>query len=1409
MSAAAPEAAPADPDAPDTPDAADVPTASDAGLPGVSRLRLLAGCALLVGLAFVQDPGFLVPDTKFDLVAAPGDFLTRALHLWDGEGAFGQTQNQAYGYLWPMGPFFALGDLLAPGWAVQRAWQALVLCVAFVGAARLARALGVRSDAACLIAAGAYALSPRMLTVLGPISIEAWPSALAPWVLLPLVVGATRGSPRRAAAWSAFAVAMVGGVNAAATFAVVPLGALWVLSRSPGPRRRALMVWWPAFTLLATLWWLVPLLLLGAYSPPFLDYIETSAVTTFPTTLTDALRGTSNWVPYVDPASRAGNDLVTTGYLAVNSGVVMLVGVVGLLDRQWAHRRFLVLGVLTGLLMVTAGHVGAVDGWLAPDLRTLLDGVLSPLRNVHKFDPVLRLPLVLGMAWALDRVLTAEPGTVRPRLERLAFTGMTLVTVAGAALPALSARLEPAGATLGVPGYWTEAADYLAAESDGGVALLAPGSTFGSYVWGTPRDEPMQWLADSRWAVRNVIPLAPTGGIRMLDEVERRFAQGDGSLGLTAYLRRAGVEHLVVRNDLATSDDVPDPVLVHQAIAESPGIVKAAEFGPRLGGEAHLDTPGGRVVVNAGRQATYAAIEVYDVGGAPAATGRDATVVAGGPEDLLDLMELGAIGGEPTVLGVDVPDGDLAALPTGRVVLTDGLRDRERQFARIHDGASAVRDPGAARRTSSPAADYTLGGAEGDRRWRTTVRLDGATALTASSSTSDADHPGGTRPGEMPAAALDGDDTTAWVSGPGDEEPAWWRLDLEDDVPATVTLTGGDGADANQSVRVETAAGTTDRVLLGPGDAREVALPAGRSRWLRVVDGSSAGGQLSLAEVALPDVDVRRRLVLPALPDSWGAPDAVVLRAARDARTGCVAVGVGVRCAADRAVPAEEPTGLRRVVRLPAAATYDARLTVVPAAGRSLDRLALRGQPVSVTASSSPVDDPRAGPVAAVDGDPGTTWLAAVDDEQPRLSVRWLDRRLVDGLTLATDADTAAAPPTRVRVEWPGGEVEADVVDGKVSFPPVRVDRLVVRVLQAAPVNDLDFAAQSRPVPVGISELTVDGVPYLPLGLSADPVTLRCGSGPDLRVGDTTVRTAVTASPLELARGLAVPALPCATSGGSATSEASDDVPVSLPTGETDFDALGTGSFSVASVVLSRDADLSAARTPTYAADGSVGRRVDVADGDRVVVLHENANAGWAATLAGRDLEPVTVDGWQQAFLLPADEDARTGGTVEVRYAPDTTYRAGLLVGALALVALGAVLLLTRRRWAGPDHPPVGPARLPTSLLAVGGVVVVGVLAGWGGVVVGLVAAAVAWALDRWAPDVAPLALALPVLVATLPYLVTPWGSTDGWAGTSAWPHYLVVASLASLLVLAREPADRAGRRPRSLRRSAGRSTTR
>ena len=957
---------------------------------------MVAACVVLVGLAFAQEPGFIVPDTKTDLAVAPEVLLSRAAHLWDAVAAGGQLQNQAYGYFWPIGPFFWVGSVLdIQPWAVQRAWLALVLCVAFLGTALLVRALGVRSDVAVILAGIAYALSPRMLSVLGSISIEAWPGALVPWVLLPLVVGSSRGSPRRAAALSAVAVATVGGVNAAATFSVIPLAAVWLLTRAPGPRRRTMMLWWPVFVLVGTLWWLVPLFVLGAYSPPFLDFIESAANTTFSTTLFDSLRGTSNWVPYVDVSAKAGNDLIRLFHLPVLSGVVLLLGVVGLLHPRNQHRQFLALGLAVGMLMVTAGHLGVVHGWGAGPMQSVLDGVLAPLRNVHKFDPIIRLPLVIGLAWTVDeawqglQARRTEQPDLEERARRLQLRVLVVtavIAVIGASMPAYTGRITPNG-FLSVPDYWQETADWLEERDDDGLALLAPGSSFGVYAWGNPRDEPMQFLAQSRWAVRNAVPLTPPGNIRMLDAVERRFAQGLGSAGLAPYLQRAGIGYLVVRNDLAKLPDNPDTVLVHQALRNSPGLRRVATFGPDVGGEAHLDTKGQRVLINGGWQSEYPAVEIFEVeaGGDFATEAGAPTRVVGGPEDLLDLADLGVVGEQPTLLANDAATESAP----GSVVLTDGQRSIERSFGRVHDGASETRVPGQTRRLGSPTPDYLLPGAA---RWSTTAYVEGAASVTASSSMSDASAVGTNQPGEQPYAAIDGRDETTWRANFRPDQQAWWRVDLEK--PRRVDC----GPDHGWPDAARGGSRPDPARALRRGRHRTRAPPArsefgdAETDFVRVEDASDRpGNRLTLSEVEVPDVAVRRGLRLPRLPDVWGTPDTIALRAVSDARRGCAEVDGDVRCVGDRDVAGEEEFEFQRRFDLPDAETYRTRIEADVRPGSALARAVLAQQPVNVTASSTGTPDPRASVLAAVDGDARTTWTADQTDDEPLLSLSWVD----------------------------------------------------------------------------------------------------------------------------------------------------------------------------------------------------------------------------------------------------------------------------------------------------------------------------------------------------------------------------------------------------------------------------------
>ncbi|HYT10298.1 MAG TPA: alpha-(1-_3)-arabinofuranosyltransferase family protein, partial [Mycobacteriales bacterium] len=729
----------------------------------VHRLRVLIASAALVALAFSQQPGLIVGDTKADLVLDPGGFLRRALSAWDPLQGFGQLPNQSYGYLWPIGPFFWAGDGIGlPAWVVQRSWWALLLVVGFTGALRLAGELRIGAPSTRLVAALTYALSPRVLSELGSLSVEVWPAAVLPWVLVPLVRGA-RGelSPRRAAAWSGVAVACLGGVNAAATLAVLPLPALYLATRPRAVRRR-LVAWWAPTTLLATAWWVLPLLVLGRYAYPFLTLIEDAGVTTQVATVTNTLRGTSHWLGFLvvhgAPRWPAGFDLAVSPVPVAASAAVAALGLAGLLLPGLRERRWLLGGVLLGTALVALGHSGALTGPLAPTVRELLDGPLAPLRNVHKADPLIRLPFALGLA----HLLTV--GT-RVRWRRLPVPGLAVAAVAallaGTAAPAWSGRLAPAGAYQQTPAYWRDVAAWLsgrAASDGGGRALLVPSSNFADYRWGSPQDEPLQALARSPWAVRDAVPLGAPGATRLLDALDARLATGQPSAAYASVLARAGVRYVVVRNDIDVNGSGSErPGVVWAALAGSPGIHTVATFGPRM---PSAYAPQDAVV---GSAEGPPAVEVFEVGSAPQRVAvyprAGAVALSGGPEGALPLADAGLLDGRAVLAAADLPASPAGAVDA--VVGTDTMRRRS-----LNPGA----DPG---RRYSPTLSATQ---EPDRRdvtpypgptHESVALLEGSAEATASSSAADPFAAAYRGPDRRPAAAVDGDPATAWISDAG------------------------------------------------------------------------------------------------------------------------------------------------------------------------------------------------------------------------------------------------------------------------------------------------------------------------------------------------------------------------------------------------------------------------------------------------------------------------------------------------------------------------------------------------------------------------------------------------------------------------------------------------------------------
>ena len=74
--------------------------------------------------------------------------------------------------------------------------------------------------------------------------------------------------------------------------------------------------------------------------------------------------------------------------------------------------------------------------------------------------------------------------------------------------------------------------------------------------------------------------------------------------------------------------------------------------------------------------------------------------------------------------------------------------------------------------------------------------------------------------------------------------------------------------------------------------------------------------------------------------------------------------------------------------------------------------------------------------------------------------------------------------------------------------------------------------------------------------------------------------------------------------------------------------------------------------------------------------LHQNANSGWVATLGGKTLTPVKLDGWQQAYVVPAG----AGGVITLRFAPVRFYHAWIILSAAGALALLALATARRRR---------------------------------------------------------------------------------------------------------------------------------
>jgi len=1368
--------------------------------------------AISLALTFAQSPGQISPDTKLDLTANPLRFLVRATNLWNSELPFGQAQNQAYGYLFPHGTFFLLGHLVGlPGWITQRLWWALLLTVGFWGLLRVAEALQIGSPASRVVGAAAFALSPRVLTTLGSISSETLPMMLAPWVLLPTILAlraATDRSVRALAAQAGLAVALMGAVNAIATLAGCLPAVIWWACHRPNRLWWRYTGWWLVALFLAMLWWVVALAMLRAISPPFLDFIESSGVTTQWTSLVEMLRGTDSWTPFVAPTATAGAPLVTASAAILGTCLVAAAGLAGLASPGMPARGRLVTMLLVGVVLMAAGYSGGLGSPLAHQVQAFLDAGGAPLRNVHKLGSVIRIPVVLGIAHVLGRVPLPGGSPVSmwlrafahpERDKRVAITVVVVTALMVSTSLAWTGRLTPPGTFSAIPRYWQETADWLDQHNRGapapGRVLVVPGTPFATQVWGTSHDEPLQVLGDSPWGVRDSIPLTPSQTIRALDSVQRLLAAGRPSAGLADTLARQGISYLVVRNDLdPDTSRSARPILVHRAVDGSPRLQKVAQFGAPVG-------PGtlAGFVADSGLRPRYPAIEIYRVAiggdpGAPYFADTDRLPrVDGGPEVLLRLDERRRLGGQPplgpVLMTADAPG---AGLPAPQVLVTDTPVARETDYGRVDQHSSAIRAPGDARHTDNRVPDYPVPGADPVSGAWTGGRI------TVSSSSSDSTAMPDVAPATAPVAAVDGDPATSWVSNSLQAAVGQW-LQVDFDHPVTnaaIALTPSASAVGAQVHRilVETANGSTTLRFDEPGKPLAAALPYGETPWVRITaagtDDRSAGVQFGITDLSITQydasgfahpVELRHTVVVPGPPPGstiagWNLGSELL------GRPGCAQAPDGIRCASSMALAPEEPVNFSRTLTVPAATSVTPTVWVRPRQGPKLADLIAEPGTTRAQGDADLVDVDGSA-YAATDGDPATAWTApqrVVQHKTPPTLTLTLPRPTeVTGLRVVPSRSAVPAHPTMLAVNLGDGPQVLPLKPGdtqRLSLAPRVTDTVTVSLLSWEDIIDRNALGFDQLKPPGLAEVAVlgaDGNPIAPADAGRNrgrEVTVDCDHGPVIAVAGRFVHTSIHTTVGALLDGDPVAALPC------------DREPIALPAGQQELLVSPGVQFVVDGAELSAPSAAespNAVQVPAWRTWGPDRREVQAppSTSSRVLVIPESINPGWVArTSSGARLTPVAVNGWQQGWAVPAGDP----GTITLTFAPNSWYRAGLAVG-LSLLPLLALLALWRTRRRGPDDAPAQ-AWNPGGWAAVAVLAAGAVIAGVPGVVVVGAALGLRYALRRRPSAKANMMLSAGgLLLAGAELSRHPWRSVDGYAGHSANVQLLALISLAVL----------------------------
>ena len=329
------------------------------------------------------------------------------------------------------------------------------------------------------------------------------------------------------------------------------LPALFILTHARGRRLAALALCWAGAVLVATAWWLVPLLLQGRYSFNFLPYIEQAPATTGTMSAAAFLRGAGNWTAYLNlgtPWLPAGWAMVTTPAAIIAAAIAAGSGLYGLARRDMPRAAWLRLSaglaaaVRAGRLRRGRSAGRSISRWItcstARSRRCAASTSWSRSSRSCWRSGCAHAPRLASLAQSRRAAGRAGRRAAHRRVlaAGLAVTGLVLV---GLMLPHLSGQVLNAGLV------------------QRRAALLVSGRR----LPGRPRRETRRWSCRPtrtastcgairsttrwcRWPARRgpssgLVPYGGAGSQILLQTAEDAIDSGERVPGLAGYLQRA------------------------------------------------------------------------------------------------------------------------------------------------------------------------------------------------------------------------------------------------------------------------------------------------------------------------------------------------------------------------------------------------------------------------------------------------------------------------------------------------------------------------------------------------------------------------------------------------------------------------------------------------------------------------------------------------------------------------------------------------------------------------------------------------------------------------------------------------------------------------------------------------------